>query len=155
GQRVAAPSGSTILDVCRARGTESPTLCVLPTLTPVNVCRVCVVEVTGARALVPACSRRVEPGMAIQTESERVRVSRRMVLELLGSSVDLSTAPGLDDMIRRYGAKPERYGQPEPPAAAGGRGRRGAGPHTAPHGRGGEGGGRTGEGGNGLVIRHH
>jgi len=83
GQRVSAPGGSTILDACRARGIDIPTVCFLPTLTPVNVCRVCVVEVTGSRALVPACSRRVEPGMTIQTESERVRVSRRMVLELL------------------------------------------------------------------------
>ena len=138
GQRVAAPGGSTILDVCRARGIDIPTLCFLPTLTPVNVCRVCVVEVTGSRALVPACSRRVEPGMAIQTESERVRVSRRMVLELLGSSVDLSTAPGLDDMVRRYGAKPERYGRPEPPAAAGERDRREPGHHEAPDGAGAE-----------------
>jgi len=138
GQRVAAPSSSTILDVCRARGIDIPTLCFLPTLTPVNVCRVCVVEVTGSRALVPACSRRVEPGMAIQTESERVRVSRRMVLELLASSVDLSTAPGLDDMIRRYGAHPERYGRPEPPAAAGDRDAREPGHHEAPDGAGAE-----------------
>src|SRR5439155_1591302 len=84
---------STILEACRARGTDIPTLCFLPTLTPVNVCRVCVVEVAGSRVLVPACSRRVEPGMTILTESERVRVSRRMVIELLASSVDLSTAP--------------------------------------------------------------
>jgi predicted molibdopterin-dependent oxidoreductase YjgC len=131
GQRVSAPGGSTILDACRARGIDIPTLCFLPTLTPVNVCRVCVVEVAGSRVLVPACSRRVEPGMTIQTESERVRVSRRMVLELLASSVDLSTAPGLDDMIRRYGAHPERYGRPEAPAAAGERDRREPGHHEA------------------------
>src|SRR5262249_61938517 len=103
GQRGAAPGGLPILVVCRARGIDIPTLCFLPTLTPVNVCRVCVVEVTGSRALVPACSRRVESGMAIQTESERVRVSRRMVLELLGSAGDPSTAPGLGGMIRRRG----------------------------------------------------
>ena len=134
GQRVSAPGGSTILDACRARGIDIPTLCFLPTLTPVNVCRVCVVEVAGSRVLVPACSRPVEPGMTIQTESERVRVSRRMVLKLLASSVDLSTAPGLDDMIRRYGAHPERYGRPETPAAAGERDRREPGHHEAPDG---------------------
>ena len=134
GQRVSAPGGSTILDACRARGIDIPTLCFLPTLTPVNVCRVCVVEVAGSRVLMPACSRPVEPGMTIQTESERVRVSRRMVLELLASSVDLSTAPGLDDMIRRYGAHPERYGRPETPAAAGERDRREPGHHEAPDG---------------------
>jgi predicted molibdopterin-dependent oxidoreductase YjgC len=134
GQRVSAPGGSTILDACRARGIDIPTVCFLPTLTPVNVCRVCVVEVTGSRVLVPACSRRVEPGMTIQTESDRVRVSRRMVLELLASSVDLSTAPGLDDMIRRYGARPERHGRPAAAAAAGERDEREPGHHDAPDG---------------------
>ncbi|MGH7302856.1 MAG: 2Fe-2S iron-sulfur cluster-binding protein, partial [Candidatus Rokuibacteriota bacterium] len=118
GQPVHIAGGSTVLDACRAHGIDIPTICFLPTLTPVNVCRVCVVEVAGSRALVPACSRRVEPGMTILTESERVRVSRRMVLELLASSVDLSTAPGLDDMMTRYGARPERYGRPAAPAAA-------------------------------------
>jgi predicted molibdopterin-dependent oxidoreductase YjgC len=134
GQRTTAPAGSTILDACRARGVDIPTICFLPTLTPVNVCRVCVVEVTGSRVLVPACSRRVESGMTISTESERVRVSRRMVLELLASSVDLSTAPGLDDMMRRYGAQPARYGRPAAPAAAGERDAREPGHHEAPEG---------------------
>jgi len=134
GQRVSAPGGSTILDACRTRGIDIPTLCFLPTLTPVNVCRVCVVEVTGSRVLVPACSRRIEAGMTILTESERVRVSRRMVLELLASSVDLSTAPGLDDMMTRYGAHPERYGRPAAPAAAGERDAREPGHHEAPEG---------------------
>jgi predicted molibdopterin-dependent oxidoreductase YjgC len=134
GQRATVAAGSTILDACRARGVDIPTICYLPTLTPVNVCRVCVVEVTGSRVLVPACSRRVEPGMMIQTESERVRVSRRMVLELLGSSVDLSTAPDLPDMLRRHGARPERHGPSAAPAAAGARDAREPGHHEAPEG---------------------
>ena len=62
GAAVSAPAGSTILDACRAQGIDTPTLCYLENLTPVNVCRVCVVEVTGSRVLVPACSRRVESG---------------------------------------------------------------------------------------------
>ena len=76
----------------RAQGIDTPTLCYLENLTPVNVCRVCVVEVKGSRVLVPACSRKVEAGMEVQTDSERVRTSRKVVLELLGSSVDLSLA---------------------------------------------------------------
>jgi len=76
----------------------------------------------------------VEPGMTVLTESERVRVSRRMVLELLASSVDLSTAPGLHDMMTRYGAQPERYGPAAAPAAAGARDRREPGHHEAPEG---------------------
>jgi predicted molibdopterin-dependent oxidoreductase YjgC len=133
GERAAVPDGSTILEACRARGIDIPTLCFLETLTPVNVCRVCVVEVSGARALVPACSRRVEPGMTILTESERVRVSRRMVLELLASSVDLSTAPGVDRLMAHYGARTDRYGPPGAPAAAGERDAREPGHHEAPH----------------------
>ena len=74
-----------------------------------NVCRVCVVELEGSRALVPACSRKAEPGMRIQTDSERVRLSRRMVLEFLASSTDVSTAPELQEYASQYAAKPDRY----------------------------------------------
>ncbi|HET7871114.1 MAG TPA: 2Fe-2S iron-sulfur cluster-binding protein, partial [Terriglobales bacterium] len=97
-------------DAARKLGIDTPTLCFLETLTPVNVCRVCVVELEGSRTLVPACSRKVEPNMNIQTDSERVRLSRRMVLEFLASSVDVSTAPQFKGYMERYGAKPERFG---------------------------------------------
>src|SRR3954463_7470431 len=91
GQTVTVPEGTTILAACRELGIEIPTLCFLETLHPVNVCRVCVVELQGARVLVPSCSRAVEPGMVVHTKSERVRHSRKIVFELLASSVDLST----------------------------------------------------------------
>ena len=127
GQAVTVPEGSTILEACRSIGTEVPTLCYLETLTPVNVCRVCVVEVEGSRTLVPACSRPVSGGMEVRTDSERVRTSRRMVLELLASSVDLSTAGGdVDRWIETYGARPERHG---PPALSTERDRARAGEH--------------------------
>src|SRR5256884_10008723 len=92
GREVQAPEGTTILEACRRLAIDTPTLCYLESLTPVNVCRVCVVEVEGSRALVPACSRPAEPGMVVHTDSERVRHSRRLVLELLAASVDLSLA---------------------------------------------------------------
>jgi predicted molibdopterin-dependent oxidoreductase YjgC len=111
GQTVSVTEGSTILDACRRLGIETPTLCYADTLTPVNVCRVCVVEIEGARVLAPACSRKVEPGMVVHTDSPRVRTSRRMVLELLGSSVDLSTAPDAQRFSAEYGALPERFGE--------------------------------------------
>ena len=111
GQTVSVTEGSTILDACRRLGIATPTLCYADTLTPVNVCRVCVVEVEGARVLVPSCSRKVEPGMVVHTDSPRVRTSRRMVLELLGSSVDLSTAPDAQRFVDEYGAQPERFGE--------------------------------------------
>src|SRR5439155_4694084 len=114
GTSVGVPEDFTILEACRMRGIETPTLCYLENLTPVNVCRVCVVEVEGSRVLVPACSRKVEPGMIVKTDSERVRLSRKMVLELLASSVDVSTAPAMQTYMERYDARPERFG----PAAA-------------------------------------
>jgi len=129
---VTVPAGSTILEACRAEGIDTPTLCYLENLTPVNVCRVCVVEVTGSRVLVPACSRPVEPGMDVHTDSDRVRHSRKMVLEFLGSSVDLSTAPAALEYIERYDANPDRYGPAAPPAAPGERDGREAGHHHPP-----------------------
>jgi predicted molibdopterin-dependent oxidoreductase YjgC len=110
GRAVRVPEGSTILDAARSVGVDTPTLCYLESLTPVNVCRVCVVELEGSRTLVPACSRKAEPGMVVKTDSERVRLSRRIVLEFLASSVDVSTAPSLQEYMQRYGARPERFG---------------------------------------------
>ena len=111
GKSVSVPEGSTILDAARKLGIDTPTLCYLESLAPVNVCRVCVVELEGSRALVPACSRKVEPNMSIKTDSDRVRLSRRLVLEFLGSSVDVSTAPAFQGYADRYDAKPERFGE--------------------------------------------
>jgi predicted molibdopterin-dependent oxidoreductase YjgC len=110
GKPVSVVEGSTILDAAKKLGIDTPTLCFLESLTPVNVCRVCVVELEGSRTLVPACSRKVEPNMSIKTDSERVRLSRRLVLEFLPSSVDLSTAPAMQEYMRRYDAHPERFG---------------------------------------------
>jgi ferredoxin len=110
GKPVSTPEGSTILDAAKKLGIDTPTLCFLESLTPVNVCRVCVVELEGSRTLVPACSRKVEPNMSIKTDSDRVRLSRRLVLEFLASSVDLSTAPAMQAYMGRYGAHPERFG---------------------------------------------
>jgi len=133
GRSVAVPEGATLLEAARQLGIETPTLCYLENLTPVNVCRICVVEVEGSRVLVPACSRQAEPGMVVKTDSERVRLSRRMVLELLASSVDLSTAPQIQGYMERYDAHPERFGPPAPPSRAGERDAARPGHHHAPH----------------------
>src|SRR3954447_10599570 len=127
GQSVVVPEGSTLLEAARQIGIDTPTLCFLENLTPVNACRVCVVEVEGSRTLVPACSRKAEPGMVVHTDSERVRLSRRVVLEFLGSSVDLSLAGTTEptgDLARyaaHYGADAGRYGPPAAQAANGDR----------------------------------
>jgi predicted molibdopterin-dependent oxidoreductase YjgC len=131
GEAVRVFEGTTILGACRQLGIETPTLCYGDTLAPVNVCRVCVVELEGSRVLVPACSRPVEEGMVVRTDSERVRHSRRLVLELLGSSVDLSLAPDALRYIADYDAHPERFGPPAPPRERDGAR---AGHHAAPEG---------------------
>jgi predicted molibdopterin-dependent oxidoreductase YjgC len=115
GREVKVPEGSTLLQACRQVGIDTPTLCYLENLTPVNVCRVCVVELEGSRTLVPACSRKAENGMVVSSDSERVRASRKLVLEFLASSVDLSLcAPEVSAWMSRYGADPARFGSPEP-----------------------------------------
>jgi len=134
GNPVRVPEGATILDACKAAGTDTPTLCFAENLTPVNVCRVCVVELEGARTLVPSCSRLAENGMVVKTDSERVRLSRRLVLELLGSSVDLSTTPILVKWLAHYAADPARFGPRAAPAALGAREHAHAGHHPAPSG---------------------
>ena len=112
GKDVRVPEGTTILDAAKTVGIETPTLCYLKTLTPVNACRVCVVEVEGSRVLVPACARKAEPGMVVKTDSERVRTSRKLVFELLASSVDLSLAtPEFKADMDRYGVDAERFGR--------------------------------------------
>ena len=117
GEPVRVAEGTTLLEACRRTGIETPTLCYLENLTPVNACRVCVVEVERSRTLVPSCARRVEAGMVVHTDSERVRHARRMVLELLASSVDVSlTGPAMPDgtiaeTMERYGADPSRFGE--------------------------------------------
>jgi predicted molibdopterin-dependent oxidoreductase YjgC len=110
GRTARVPEGATILEAAETLGIQTPTLCYLQTLTPVNACRVCVVELEGARVLVPACARKCEDGMVVLTDSERVRHSRKLVLELLGSSVDLSTAPDAQRFSQEYGAQPDRFG---------------------------------------------
>ncbi|MFZ9041735.1 MAG: 2Fe-2S iron-sulfur cluster-binding protein [Ilumatobacteraceae bacterium] len=110
GAETEVPAGSTILDACGGRGCGVPTLCYGDTITPKNACRVCVVELEGSRALVPSCSRPVEDGMVVHTRSERVDHSRRMVLEFLGSAVDLSLTDHIEEWNDEYGADPARYG---------------------------------------------
>ena len=132
GVQARVPEGATLLDACRAQGIDTPTLCYLENLTPVNVCRVCVVEVEGSRTLVPSCSRKAEPGMKVHTDSDRVRTSRKMVLEFLASSVNVSLASGdVQRWIAEYGVDQARYGPPAPDHAAGERDAARAGEHHA------------------------
>jgi len=133
GVEVSAPEGASILEACRAAGKDQPTLCYLETLTPVNTCRVCVVQLTGSRTLVPSCSRTVEPGMEVSTDSEAVRHTRKMVFEFLASSVDLSLVDAnTQAWMEHYEVDPTRYGPAAPAAPEGARDARNAGHHHAP-----------------------
>jgi predicted molibdopterin-dependent oxidoreductase YjgC len=132
GESVKVPEGATLLQAARGQGCDIPTLCYGETLTPKNACRVCMVEVEGSRTLVPSCSRKAEAGMVVRTDSDRATHSRKMVLEFLGSSVDLSTAPNVDRWNDEYGADPARYGVAAP--ASNDRDSRFPGHHHAPDG---------------------
>ncbi len=115
GQDVSVPEGANIIDAIEKVGIDTPTLCYGETLKPVNACRVCVVEVEGSRTLVPACAAKAEEGMVIKTDTERVRHSRKLVMELLASSVDLSYAEErVQGYVGDYDANPERFGPPAP-----------------------------------------
>jgi NADH dehydrogenase/NADH:ubiquinone oxidoreductase subunit G len=109
GQVIKAPAGSTILDAARAAGVDVPTVCYHPHLTANAVCRLCAVEVAGARTLQPACVATVRPDMVVDTESERVNTARRVILELLASTVDLHDAPDIQGYIERYGVDAGRF----------------------------------------------
>jgi predicted molibdopterin-dependent oxidoreductase YjgC len=78
--------GETILEVAHRNSIDIPTLCHLKGATPTGACRMCVVEVKGARSLVAACAAPVAPNMEVQTETAKVVEARRVVLQLLLSS---------------------------------------------------------------------
>ncbi len=82
------PKGSTILEAARYAGIEIPTLCYLKDINEIGACRICMVEVKGARSLVTACVFPVNEGMEIYTNTEKVRHSRKMTLELILSTHD-------------------------------------------------------------------
>ena len=82
------PKGSTILEAARYAGIEIPTLCFLKDINAIGACRICMVEVKGARSLVASCVFPVNEGMEIFTNTEKVRNSRKMTLELILSNHD-------------------------------------------------------------------
>jgi NADH dehydrogenase/NADH:ubiquinone oxidoreductase subunit G len=108
-QTVTVPKGTTILNAAKTLGIEIPTICYHPALTPPAVCRLCTVEVEKQRVLQPACVAQVAEGMVVKTNSPRVQAGRRVILELLASTVDLSEAPEIQEHITTYGADRQRF----------------------------------------------
>lgn len=119
---LSVPKGISILEAARTAGIEIPTLCYLKKINEIGACRICMVEVKGARSLVTACVYPVNEGMEIFTNTERVRKSRKMTLELILSTHDrkclscvrsgtcelqqLCKEFGVDDETRFDGANP-------------------------------------------------
>lgn len=85
---LSVPKGISILEAARMAGIEIPTLCYLKKINEIGACRICMVEVKGARSLVTACVYPVNEGMEIFTNTERIRKSRKMTLELILSTHD-------------------------------------------------------------------
>ena len=101
---IEAPEGSTILEVARQHGIDIPTLCYHEALEPFGVCRLCLVEVSGAlrRGLRISCVQNVVDGLIVETHSDRVRKNRQFLFELLlarspdsNQLVDLAASHGV------------------------------------------------------------
>jgi NADH dehydrogenase/NADH:ubiquinone oxidoreductase subunit G len=108
-QSVSVEQGATLLDAARRIGKDIPTICFHEATTSNALCRICVVEVEGQRLLQPACIVKAAPGMTVWTASERVLRARRTILEMLSSTMDLSEAPEILQMMDQYKADNERF----------------------------------------------
>ena len=113
GQMVSVPAGTTILKAAQQLGIHIPTICTHDYCTSNGLCRLCVVEVEGARTLAASCVAAVSEGMVVQTHTQRVVRARRTVLEMLAASVDLSEAPDILACRDEYQADLERFPQAE------------------------------------------
>ena len=109
GHALTVPAGTTLLAAAAEVGVDIPTLCYHPNLTPNAVCRMCVVEPTRGRTLIPACVAPCVEGLEVQTDTPRVRRARKVILELLHSTVDCSEAPQIATYSARFGADPTRF----------------------------------------------
>jgi NADP-reducing hydrogenase subunit HndD len=114
--KVEVPADTTILDAARQAGIQVPTLCYLKDVQAIGACRVCLVEVQGARTLVASCATPATEGMVVKTNTRRVREGRRTVIELLLSehTGDCQTCLRSDDcelrhLSRECGVQEVRY----------------------------------------------
>jgi NADH dehydrogenase/NADH:ubiquinone oxidoreductase subunit G len=109
GQEISAPEGTTILDAAQQAGIDIPVICYHDATTSNGLCRICVVDVNKGRLLQPACIAACQNGSTVETRSERVDRSRRTILEMLNSAVDLHQAPDIQNMMSDYQAKDARF----------------------------------------------
>ena len=109
GTKITVPPGTTIHKAAESAGIPVPTICYHDHCTANGLCRTCVVEVEGARVLAASCVAQVSEGMVVYTNTERVERSRRTILEMLASAVDLSESPEILSMMEETGASHERF----------------------------------------------
>ncbi len=116
GTPLSVPAGTTILEAARTMGMEIPTLCYMKGKNEIGACRICMVEVVGAKTLVAACVMPVSEGMEIKTRSERVLKARKRTIELIMSnhncsclSCDRSENCELQTLARNYGVEFDAY----------------------------------------------
>ena len=116
GRDYSVPAGVTILEAAQSVGIEIPTLCYLKDVNEIGACRICLVEVKGARGLVAACMQPVNDGMEIVTNSPKINESRKHTLELILSNHDKkclscvrSTNCELQKLCRDYGVEDIDY----------------------------------------------
>jgi NADH dehydrogenase/NADH:ubiquinone oxidoreductase subunit G len=109
GQEISVEKGKTLLDAARENGMDIPTICFHEATTANGLCRMCVVEVEGMRVLQPACIVQAANNMKVQTRSEKVVRSRKTILEMLDSTMDLSEAAEIQVMMKDYATESNRF----------------------------------------------
>lgn len=121
GQTVHVPEGTTVLEAAKQAGITIPTLCYHKDLSPYGGCRLCVVELKGARAPLASCTLPAGEGMVVETETPKLAASRKMILQLLLSAYYDSgcvAENGHDNELIRwaehYGITPEVFAAKEP-----------------------------------------
>ena len=117
GERVPVTRGETIYEVSERHRKSIPTLCYDPRLEPLGACRLCIVEIEGARNPVASCTTVAQPGMKVTTKSARLEMHRRVLMEMVGSEnrdldVDPLSGYASDEMatlLDRYDARTKRF----------------------------------------------
>ena len=102
GEEINVPNGATLLDAARQAGADVPVICYHEATSPNGLCRICVVDVNDGRVLQPACVVECQADTKVETRNERVKRSRRTILEMLNASVNLEQAPEIQQMMTDY-----------------------------------------------------
>lgn len=108
GKHITAKEGTTILQAARQAGIDIPTLCYMEKLSPFGACRLCTVEISknNRKRLVASCVYPVEDKLTVETESERVIKTRRMILELL---LPRCQSGPIEALAKKYGLEKSRF----------------------------------------------